>query len=351
MNATSTTRRPSRPALAASLIATCLVVLAFPRSTAAEDVNLALAATPSASYVSGDTSVTALNDGNTPGNSRERGPGAYGNWARTGTQWVQFDWSQPISTRQVEVYWWDDHQGVRLPKACRLLYWDGQKFSPVSHPSGLGLAADQFNVTTFDEVQTAKLRLEMDGDGDFSTGLLEWSVLDSGKSPDFPPTVVAGVDRVVVVGGKTYLSGRVRTLKPAKTETVWSKLGGPGEVAFADPSSPVTTATFSAPGAYTLELTAGSGALSASSTLKVVAGNAPPAKRLDVVYTKHYTIDSPLWNARAKALIVNWIPHCIEMINRTNLTEGQGGIVLFVIPYITEAIPPGLLAKLNSRFQ
>ena len=49
-----------------------------------------------------------------------------------------------------------------------------------------------------------------------------------------------------------------------------------------------------------------------------------------MVYTKHYRIDSPLWNARAKALIVNWIPHCIDMINSTNLTEGQGGIDNFV---------------------
>ena len=58
--------------------------------------------------------------------------------------------------------------------------------------------------------------------------------------------------------------------------------------------------------------------------------NPPPAQRLDVVYTKHYRIDSPLWNARAKALIVHWIPHCIDLINRTNLTEGQGGIDNFV---------------------
>ncbi|MGA2246847.1 MAG: beta-L-arabinofuranosidase domain-containing protein [Verrucomicrobiota bacterium] len=317
--------------MAAVLIGTFLTAGFFlPALAAAEDVDLALVATPSASYVSGDTSVAALNDGKTPENSRERGAGSYGNWPRTGTQWVQFDWGQPISTRRVEVYWWDDHQGVRLPKACRLLFWDGNQFSPVPNASGLGVAADKFNLTTFDEVQTAKLRLEIDGDGTFSTGLLGWRVLDSGKSPEFPPTVLAGVDRVVVLGGKTYLSGGVRMLKPAKTEITWSKLSGPGSVAFADEHSPVTTATFSAPGDYTLQLTAGSGALSASSILKARVENPPPAPRLDVVYTRHYTIDSPLWNARAKALIVNWIPHCIEMINRTNLTQGQGGIDNFV---------------------
>ena len=79
-----------------------------------------------------------------------------------------------------------------------------------------------------------------------------------------------------------------------------------------------------------MKLTAGSGATSASSTLKVKVGEPPPKERLDVVYTKKYSIDSPLWNARAKALIVNWIPHCIDQINRTNLTQGQGGIDNFV---------------------
>ena len=297
----------------------------------AAEVNLAPAATPSASYVSGDTSVAALNGGSSPRNSRDRGPGAYGNWPRTGTQWVQYDWSKPISTGRMEVYWWTDRQGVRLPRACRLFYWDGTQFLPVNHPVGLGVAADQFNATTFDELQTTKLRLEMDGDGDSSTGLLQWRVLDSGKSPEFPPLVTAGVDRDVVLGGKTYLSGTVKSLKPEMSYvTQWTKISGPGRVTFADAGAAGTTAMFSAAGDYTLQLRAGAGPLSAVNTLKVRAGPPPPDHRLDVVYTKHYTIDSPLWNARAKALIVNWIPHCIDMISRTNLTQGQGGIDNFI---------------------
>ena len=320
-----------RSILAADCIGVLLAVgLVFQAQGADDPANLALVAKPSASHVSGDTSVAALNDGNTPANSLERGTGSYGNWPRTGTQWVQYDWSQPISTRQAEVYWWDDHRGVHLPKACRLLFWDGQQFSPVPNPSGLGVKADKFNVSTFDEIRTSKIRLEMDGDGKFSTGLLEWRVLDSGKSPQFAPTVAAGVDRVVVLGGKTYLSGKVRSLKAGETKILWSKLSGPGQVTFADPNLAVTTATFSAPGNYVIQMTAGTGALSASSMLKVRAENPPPSRRLDVVYTRHYRVDSPLWNARVKALIVNWIPHCIDMINRTNLTMGQGGIDNFV---------------------
>jgi uncharacterized protein len=295
-------------------------------------VNLAAVAMPSSSSVSGDTRNEALNDGSNPRSSRGDRRGTYGNWPSRGTQWVQYDWSQPISTKQIEVYWWDDQQGVRLPKASRLKYWNGTEFVPVANPSGLRVEGNKFNATTFDEVTTSKLRLEMDGDGEYSTGILEWRVLDSGKSPEFPPSVVAGVDRVVVLGGKTYLSGAVKTLKadgPA-TKLTWSKASGPGEVTFADVHAAETTATFSKVGEYVLKLTAGEGKLSSSSTLNVKVEPPPPAERLDVVYTKRYSIDSPLWNARAKSLITSWIPHCIDMINRTNLTQGQGGIDNFV---------------------
>src|SRR5215469_15932977 len=161
---------------------------------ATSPINLASVATPTTSYVSGDTSVAALNDGYMPGSSRDNHRGSYGNWPRTGTQWVEYDWSQPISTKQMEVYWWDDHQGVRLPNACRVKFWDGTNFVAVNNATGLGVEGNQFNVTTFDEVTTPKLRLEMDGSDNFSTGILEWRVLDSGKSPDFPPKVRAGVD-------------------------------------------------------------------------------------------------------------------------------------------------------------
>ena len=128
------------------------------KTVQAEGANMAVVAAPSSSFTSGDTSVDALNDGDTPRRSRDRSRGAYGNWNRTGTQWVQYDWSKPISTNKIDVYWWADGQGVHLPAACRLLYWDGSEFVPVKNPKGLGVAGDTFNATEFDEVTTDKLR-------------------------------------------------------------------------------------------------------------------------------------------------------------------------------------------------
>jgi len=67
--------------------------------------------------------------------------------------------------------------------------------------------------------------------------------------PEFPPTVNAGVDRDVILGGKTYLRGRAKSLRPdtAEGRLVWSKQSGPGNVSFADANAAETTATFSEP--------------------------------------------------------------------------------------------------------
>ena len=84
----------------------------------------------------------------------------------------------------------------------------------------------------------------------------------------------------------------------------------------------MTTATFSAVGDYVLALTATAGEATASSTLNVKVETPPAAAPLAPVDTKRYTIDNPLWNGRVKALIVNWIPHCIDEINDPNLRQG-----------------------------
>jgi uncharacterized protein len=163
-----------------------------------------------------------------------------------------------------------------------------------------------------------------------------------------PVNGLAGVDRVVVLPGKTYLRGwagygeppRRGPRRPAPADSTppaptgppptvrWRKRSGPGRVSFADATALETTATFTAPGAYVLELTADNGESKASSTLSVKVEQPPPAKQLDVIHTKRYSIDSPLWNDRFKALIVAWIPHCIEQLSRTDVQAG--GIDNFV---------------------
>lgn len=164
-----------------------------------------------------------------------------------------------------------------------------------------------------------------------------------------PLTSVAGPDRIAVLPAKTYLRGWAGYgHPPAPREpwsrpepepppppgppptVLWSKASGPGPVTFGDPKALATTAAFTVPGPYTLRLTASNGETSASSTVEVVVEKAPPVRQLDAVYTKNFKISSPLWSARAKALVVNWIPHCIDQNERTDLEIGPGGIDNFI---------------------
>src|SRR5262245_49398945 len=125
-----------------------------------------------------------------------------------------------------------------------------------------------------------------------------------------PVNAVAGVDRVVMKSGKTYLSGwvgygepprrgggggrgRGNAAPPAPTgpapNASWKKVSGPGSVTFADPKSATTTATFSKEGEYVLEVTADNGETKATSTLAVKVELPPPPVPLSPVVTKRHT--------------------------------------------------------------
>jgi DUF1680 family protein len=280
----------------------------------------------------GETEVdyNRLNDGIMPVNRKVQRTGSSRRQVQyLNKQWVQYEWKQPVHTNAIAVYWHNFNNSIKLPHAYNIQYWDGNAFAPVKNVSGYGLINDQLNQTSFDEVKTSKLRIEIDSTDRGATPLQEWLVYKSKPGEAYPPIVTAGVDRDVILGGKTYLSGVVKSADPIE-RTVWTKISGPGMVTFANQATKETTATFAVPGNYVLNLTAASGGLSTASTLQVKVTNPPQAKRLDVVYTTRYKIDSKLWNDRAKAMIVNWIPWCIDEINRSDLKTGQGGIDNFI---------------------
>ena len=163
-----------------------------------------------------------------------------------------------------------------------------------------------------------------------------------------PVNGIAGVDRIVVLPGKTYLRGwaghgdppvraprrgaAADSIPPAPDgrppKVKWSKRSGPGSVAFEKPTELTTSAIFSEPGAYVLELTADDGTATATSTLAVRVELPPPATPLEPIAVGRYSFDSPLWNHRAKALIVNWIPHVVDHLS--DLSLNTGGIDNFI---------------------
>ncbi|MFW6206248.1 MAG: glycoside hydrolase family 127 protein [Gemmatimonadota bacterium] len=165
-------------------------------------------------------------------------------------------------------------------------------------------------------------------------------------------TAVAGPHRVVVAPGRTYLNAwvgygdppwqwsweRRRAVaegeepEPSGPEPAvrWSKESGPGEVVFDDPTSLKAEASFSARGDYVLRLEADNGTARVGSTFEVTVEGPPPPGHLEPVQTVGYRMEDGFWSRPIKALMVNWIPHCIEQIERTDMDLGPGGLDNFI---------------------
>jgi RHS repeat-associated protein len=103
-------------------------------------------------------------------------------------------------------------------------------------------------------------------------------------APNAAPNVSAGADETITLPTNTAsLAGAISDDGLPQGRSVsarWRKVGGPGDVTFADASAAQTTATFSAAGNYVLRLTADDSDLSASDeviiTVKAAPVNQPP---------------------------------------------------------------------------
>jgi len=133
----------------------------------------------SASHVWQIDTVAALSDGLVPSSSNDQTIPRFTWWDRRGTsEWVQYDFGQPRQVAGVEVYWFDDRPtgGCRVPAHWRILYRDKEQWRPVENCSDCTIHRNQFNIVTFDPIETAALRLEVQLQAGYSAGILEWRV-------------------------------------------------------------------------------------------------------------------------------------------------------------------------------
>jgi len=97
---------------------------------------------------------------------------------------------------------------------------------------------------------------------------------------NMPPCVNAGPDQTITLPTLASLSGQATDdgdpNPPAALATTWSVVSGPGAVSFDDANSPVTLASFSAPGTYVLQLTANDGQLQSSDDMTIIVGDGNP---------------------------------------------------------------------------
>jgi DUF1680 family protein len=323
------------PILAAAILAVILITSCATGGAGNKGKdNLAVLARSVMVTRGGQREIKELNDGLIPdsvaGDMRRwmENPNRPQRQSQLNVQRYEYIWDQPVLIDEAAVFLYNYDSFVKLPQAYRFKYWNGEEYVDVENPSGLGLENDLFNHTTFTEVSTTKIMLEVDSVERFLSPVLEWQVFKPVNAPAVAPVITAGIDRMVVAGGRTYLSGLIKSVDPLK-KTLWTA-EGPGPVKFENAKSDTTSASFNVPGEYILTLTSQAGKMKSSSSLKVKVVSPPEEKRLDVVYTRRYKIDNPLWNDRAKALIVDWIPHCITQIERTDLERGQGGLDNFI---------------------
>lgn len=150
------------------------VTVQRPLPLPAGSTDLALGATPSASYTSPWESVSAINDGIYPPSSNDNQNPRWGDWPQEGSQWIELDWNQAITTNGSALYFLDDGGGVRLPASWKVQYWNGSAFVDVANPSGYTSALNSFNQVGFDPVTTTKLRVALQSTPTASVGVLEW---------------------------------------------------------------------------------------------------------------------------------------------------------------------------------
>lgn len=168
--------------------------------------------------------IAALNDGIVRPNPLP--PDMWGSYSadRPASQWIQYDWSEPVRIDRSSIQFWNDAQpgsgdGVAAPASWSLQYWDQGRWNDVQNPSGYPTTTRQLHEVTFTPVTTTRLRAVMNAAPGTAApvkysalAVEEWSV-DTvaatgydpastrtlvGEAPVLPDTValVYGADRV-----------------------------------------------------------------------------------------------------------------------------------------------------------
>jgi hypothetical protein len=167
------------------------------------------------------------------------------------------------------------------------------QWSFVSGPGAVSFAAPTNPVTSVSFGGGGRYTLRLTAtDGMLSRSDDVLIVVEPG--PNVAPSVYAGADQVVAIDAGALLVGQVFDDGQPAGGTVsvsWSKIDGPGIVAFSSPSTATTNASFGTIGDYNLRLTASDGALSRTDDVHIrviAAGNAPPTVDLGPDQTLDY---------------------------------------------------------------
>jgi hypothetical protein len=103
---------------------------------------------------------------------------------------------------------------------------------------------------------------------------------DMTPNPNVPPVTSVGPDQEITLPNSANLDGTVSDdglpTPPGAVTTTWSKASGPGTVTFGNPNAVDTTASFSEPGPYLLQLTADDGQKASSADMAILVNPQSP---------------------------------------------------------------------------
>ncbi|GAA2631356.1 galactose-binding domain-containing protein [Paractinoplanes durhamensis] len=171
-------------------------------------VNVARTGTASASYTPGWVTADNIADGVQPSGPVGPNTDVWNTWPQVGEQWIQLDWSSPVTVDHSRIWFTHDVDesgaGVAPPASWKIQYWDGAAFQDVQNPSAYGTSATGWNTVTFGKVTTTKLRALL-ASGEVSPGVQEWEVYDVPGTPD-PQFDVQVQAKTQCVGGKVYVA-------------------------------------------------------------------------------------------------------------------------------------------------
>jgi hypothetical protein len=236
--------------------------------------NLAEGQTATASFTAEGSTVDGAVDGttvNAPYWSSE-GSGA-------DTDWYEVDLGEPTDIDELRLYFYRDRtvDGLAEPAVYQVQYHDGTDWTTIEDQTKTpAIPRANYNQVQFPEVTTDRVRVLLDHQDGHATGLKEVQVLHTGHDADPPenvePYTLARQDLSYRRPMQALLTGTVKDdglpLDGALTAS-WAAVDGPGAVVFEDPTASSTVATFTEPGAYTLQLTATDGEATTTSTVEV----------------------------------------------------------------------------------
>lgn len=174
-------------------------------------------AVPSAG-TAGSGTLDGINNGVEPSDSSDTSNGV---WHTDGDAQVQYTWNEEVTINQSDVYFLNflsnGEDGTYLPEAVSYEYLDSEGvWQSVVVTGETEIAADQYNVCTFEPVKTTALRMTMQKQADAAgVGLLSWKVHES----DAQVIDKAGLNAAIKIADekkeKDYTAETWQTLKDA----------------------------------------------------------------------------------------------------------------------------------------